>query len=73
MLNPICVECQMEMRCTKNEQQVKDRASGVFPATYWSGDEYTCQSCGMRIVTSFGQGTVDAVLDATCIAFGGGF
>jgi len=54
-LRPICVKCRLEMRCAMNNRPVKDPAVGVFPSTYWLGDEYECPICGTRIITGFGK------------------
>ena len=54
MTRPVCVSCCAEMRCHKNsravEVQVKGRGYQV-----WSGDEYQCPSCLVRVVTGWGR------------------
>lgn len=42
---PICVKCQVEMRCKKNEQLVNDVTVRQFPSSYWVGDLFECQAC----------------------------
>ena len=56
---PICLNCHIEMDCTKNGIQVKDREVNDFPATIWSGDEFTCPRCNTKVVTNFGAGRID--------------
>lgn len=51
---PICVKCQLEMRCIKNNRPVADPSAASGPSTYWLGDEYECPECHNRIVTGFG-------------------
>jgi hypothetical protein len=52
---PICVNCNQEMRCSKNRRVVHDPKAGAFPETYWIGDEYECPVCKNKIVTGFAQ------------------
>lgn len=52
---PICVQCQVEMRCKLNDQPVNDLAVGNFPATYWLGDLMECPCCAFEIVLGFGR------------------
>ncbi len=47
---PICVKCQVEMRCEKNEQLVNDVTAGQSPASYWSGDLFECRACDAAVV-----------------------
>ncbi len=51
---PICVQCQMTMRCEKNDRLVNDVRAGNFPPTYWLGDMFRCQKCHTEIVVGFG-------------------
>ena len=53
-LRPICVSCQLSMRCAKNEFMVKDPETPQSPSTIWSGDRFECPSCEASIVTGFG-------------------
>ena len=53
---PICVKCQVEMRCEKNEQFVNDIRVGSFRATHWAGDRFACPCCDAEIVIGFGWG-----------------
>lgn len=55
MPKPICVSCRVEMVVERNGETVRDRASEGFPSTYWSGDRFSCPSCGAEIVTGFGN------------------
>lgn len=51
---PICVKCQVEMRCEKNGQLVNDvRAGQCLPSTYWASDLFACPCCGIEIATGF--------------------
>ena len=47
---PICVKCQMTMRCERNEQLINDVTTGQFPASYWSGDLFECPVCANAFV-----------------------
>jgi len=55
MPKPICVKCKKEMLIKKLGIAVKDKAFGAFPATMWYGDLYECSSCGIQMITGFGQ------------------
>ena len=48
-LNPVCVDCQEEMRCVLNGVAVK--TYGIW----FRGDAFQCPNCGAEIVTQFGQ------------------
>ena len=61
---PICVKCKREMRVTKNEFLVKDKAVGNRPSTVWMGDVWECPSCGAEIVAGFGVGRIGESLEA---------
>ena len=56
MPRPICIACEVEMSCEKNEHLVKE--GGCYDPMYWSGDRYGCPSCGVQIVTGFGAGMI---------------
>lgn len=56
-LRPWCVPCDQEMRCERNEVDV--RAFGAL----WSGDRYECEGCGHQIVTGFGAPREDPAED----------
>ena len=60
MPRPICRNCAVEMRCSKNELVVNDPQVGSSPSTYWRGDAYKCPKCEAEIVTGFGVGYLDA-------------
>ena len=71
MPQPICVECQTQMRCTKNDQLVHDRPEPRFVATYWLGDKFQCPACLREIVTGFGSLMMTPPRhDSTAISFG---
>ena len=73
MPQPICVECQTQMRCTKNDQLVHDRPVPRFVATYWLGDKFQCPACLREIVTGFGSLMMTPPRhDASAISFGPG-
>lgn len=48
---PICVPCQREMRCRKNDFMFFD----YHAAAVWAGDKYGCECCGAEIVIGFGR------------------
>ena len=43
---PICVRCQHEMRCRRNDYLFADYDG----AAIWAGDMYECEDCKARIV-----------------------
>lgn len=51
-MRPVCVPCQKEMKCSKNGRIVHESAHDAFG--YRHGDEYTCPSCGHKIISGFG-------------------
>jgi hypothetical protein len=55
MIAPICVDCNQEMKCSKNARVVHDPQVGGFPETYWVGDEFECPVCHNKVVTNFGE------------------
>ncbi len=52
---PICVKCQLEMRCEQNDYLVNDVRAADFPPTFWLGDLFRCPQCGTEIVVGFGH------------------
>ena len=59
MPRPICVKCQREMSCEKNDFLVNDPQVGGFPPTFWWGDKYQCPRCEVEVVVpGFGKGFV---------------
>jgi len=66
---PICVECRVEMRCEKNDRLVNDPPAAGFPSTYWAGDEFTCPTCGVAVVTGFGESWVPASVPPDSLEF----
>lgn len=53
-MRPVCSKCEIELKCRKNGVFVIEYA-GDGPYKIWEADEYECASCGIRIVTGFGQ------------------
>lgn len=51
---PICVECQVECVCQKNEQLFHDVKTDEWPSTYWLGDVFECPCCKWRVAIGFG-------------------
>jgi hypothetical protein len=49
-MNPVCCQCDVEMRCKKNGITV---APESIPQHKRSGDKYSCPSCGVSIITGF--------------------
>ncbi len=49
MLRTICVPCQVEYRCEKNEVAVEQTASGE-PYKLWSTDKWKCPGCGHEVI-----------------------
>ncbi len=47
---PVCAGCNTTMSCSQNEVRV-DCGHGYVK----SGDEYTCPSCGTRVIVGFGS------------------
>jgi DNA-directed RNA polymerase subunit RPC12/RpoP len=59
-MRPVCVKCGVEMLCTKTGRTVAPRSE---PRWSRSGDEFTCGTCGTKIVVGFGaahEAQVDA-------------
>lgn len=58
-MRPICVKCQREMECVKNEFPVYEKGvlsrGGYPPVTVWCGDLFECPDCRTQIVTGFGE------------------
>ena len=59
MLQPICANCKVAMRCAKNDFIVRDPCVDGFSSTYWAGDLFECPECGCQVVVGFGR-QVDA-------------
>ncbi len=55
MHQPVCVPCEVEYRCVKNEVVVVDHADGE-EAQAWFADKWGCPTCGHEIVIGFAQG-----------------
>lgn len=49
MFTPICVQCQREMRCKKNDYLFREGDE------IWAGDMYECSQCETQIVTGFAR------------------
>lgn len=54
-MRPFCVNCSQQMKPTKNGRAVEINDSEGNPYQIFHGDEYTCQSCGHKIVAGFGR------------------
>ena len=52
---PICVQCQLEMRCQQNDYLVNDLHTLNLGSTYWLGDLFKCLKCHAEIVVGFGR------------------
>ena len=52
-MNPICVNCKIEMKCTKTGFLV---AGTEVPNWVYNGDKYTCPKCGNEVVVNFTKG-----------------
>ena len=52
-MTPICVGCRLAMRCSKTGRDVAFVCAGHddAQAEVLRGDEYSCSSCGRRVVT----------------------
>ena len=48
---PICVTCQREMRCRKNDYLFADYDNTAI----WAGDMYECESCKRQVVVGVGR------------------
>ena len=48
---PICVACQREMRCRKNDYLFADYHNSAI----WAGDMYECESCKQQVVVGVGR------------------
>ena len=48
---PVCCKCGVEFRCQRNSVFC-EYVDGAF---WRSGDRYECPSCGVQIVTGFGD------------------
>lgn len=60
MQRPVCVSCCCEMRAEKNDRRVllhfdAPPVDTGEPYQLWSGDEYRCPRCGVRIITGWGR------------------
>jgi len=53
IMNPVCVDCKVEMTCKKNGVLV---ASAQNPTYMHSGDKYMCPVCGQSVVIGFRDG-----------------
>jgi len=55
-MNPVCVNCDVEMLCQKNGVRVAPEA---VPHHKRSGDQFTCPRCGATVVASLGEAYTD--------------
>ena len=63
---PICVPCQREMRCRRNDYLFADYGGGAI----WAGDMYQCEGCKARVVVGVGQepvATADELRYRQCV------
>ena len=51
-MNPICTECNIEMKCTENGVTV---AHIKNPLWLRKGDRYSCPHCRNEMITSLGE------------------
>lgn len=51
---PICVRCQQNLRCQRNDVKVRLSENRIV-----AGDLYECPSCGFQIVTGLAEQFVD--------------
>jgi hypothetical protein len=54
MRAPICVTCQVQMRCQKTGVDVELMA-GDMPYQIWSADLFACEKCGISVISGFGN------------------
>ena len=48
-MRPVCVQCKIEMRCSKTGAKVS------HDNRIWAGDQFRCGSCEAEVVVNFGQ------------------
>lgn len=61
---PVCVKCQREMECLKNEVGVVDTHKNHDYDELWLADMWECKKCGNEIVMGFGRAPIaDATLE----------
>lgn len=53
--NPICVNCQQELRPWENGVIIEDMFNGDQSYKLWMGDTWHCGKCGLKVVIGFGQ------------------
>lgn len=58
----VCVNCHLEMQCTKTGKGVRFHRDHVYP-----GDEFTCMGCGAAIIKCNDQPTYDPNQDIETI------
>lgn len=51
---PVCVKCQVEMRCKESGVGCLDMAN-FGPYKLWDSDLYECPKCGYQVLTGFGD------------------
>jgi DNA-directed RNA polymerase subunit RPC12/RpoP len=54
-MRPFCVHCRRQMKPTKNGRVVEICYRNGEPYQMFAGDEYTCEDCGIKIVTGFSR------------------
>jgi len=52
-MNPVCVKCEVEMKCTKTGTLV---SSLTVTGWVYNGDKYTCPECDNAVVVNITEG-----------------
>lgn len=53
MPRPVCVRCQCEFRCEKNDTLIVEMIADG-PYKLWSADAWKCPGCSVEIIADFG-------------------
>jgi len=53
MPRPVCVKCQIQMRCEKNGVGLLELATPNRPYKIWSSDLFRCPVCGFEVLTGY--------------------
>jgi hypothetical protein len=58
-MRPVCVACQIEMRCEKNGvgivEMIHVDGGSAEPYRLWSADRWRCPGCGQQMVVGYGR------------------